>query len=286
MPRGRSLEEQIKWRLHPQLAIGQSKYLDKMMLDGHADKNKIYSWSTYNNYLKHALAFANWCHNTYGCNSLKQCRKHTQEYIDSRSHLSPWTLKLDVASLAKVYHEDGRDIAVTPARERQKIKRSRHDVAYDRHINRSHWEELYAFAESTGLRRMELQCLRGNHIIEHDSKFYIVVDSGSKGGRYREAEIVGNQEQIARVVDRVRNTPADEKVFDRLPSGMDCHGCRRIYAQKVYDLYKQDVSTLSKKEIYICRKDSHKVFCKKSMEITSKMLGHTRISVIAQSYLQ
>ena len=95
-----SLVDQVKLALDEKLAIGQSKYLDKSL---NQTSDKIYSWETYHNYLKHNCYFALWCKENYKCKTLEQCRSHANEWISSRSHLSAYTIKLVAAALAKLF---------------------------------------------------------------------------------------------------------------------------------------------------------------------------------------
>lgn len=61
----------------------------------------------------------------------------------------------------------------------------------------------------------------------------------------------------------------------------------QVIPTRLYERYARDVSKISnKKERYSMRKDrAGEVYDRVAMQIVSKNLGHTRVSVIAQSYL-
>lgn len=78
----------------------------------------------------------------------------------------------------------------------------------------------------------------------------------------------------------------DRLVVPNLPKTLDNHYYRGVYAKRIYNKYARPIKSLEKKDKYIMRKDqAGKILDRKAMLITSKCLGHSRISVIAQSYL-
>ena len=75
-------------------------------------------------------------------------------------------------------------------------------------------------------------------------------------------------------------------MFPKIPNGMDVHGYRREYANIYYKIVTRNVKEIPKEETYICRKDKYgMVYDRKAMLTVSRSLGHNRIDVIAQSYL-
>ena len=63
MSHGRPLDQQVRVRLHDKLAIGESRDLAKLDSD-RPDKDRIYSWKTYHNYVSSCIRFVTWCHET------------------------------------------------------------------------------------------------------------------------------------------------------------------------------------------------------------------------------
>lgn len=277
-----SLTKQVQNALDDKLAIGESKHLDKLKGE---TQGKIYSWETYRSYMKHCNYFANYCKEQYGCRTLLDCRSYVDEWLKFRSEqgLSAYTQKLEASALAKMYSCSTRDFIKTDIRHRENITRSRGEKIRDRHFAEHKHKELVEFCKCTGLRRAELRALTGDKLIEKDGKYYIKVDTGSKGGRYREAPIVGD---VKSVVDRM-NSVGSGKVFEKIPNGADIHSYRADYCTSVYKMYAQDVNTLSRSEVYFCRGDLKGTwYDKNAMLKASQALGHNRISVIAEHYIR
>lgn len=128
-----------------------------------------------------------------------------------------------------------------------------------------------------------------------DANYFLFVKG--KGGRFRPAPIVGKD--IDKIVERIMNTPDGKKVWEYVNSNADVHGYRAEYATYIYKKYARDINDIPfdkvnkgtgrkyQGDVYVCRKDEvGKKLDKKAMEITSKALGHNRISVMADHYLR
>ena len=75
-------------------------------------------------------------------------------------------------------------------------------------------------------------------------------------------------------------------MFNKLSSNYDNHFYRATYASRLYNQLKRDIDDIPTEDKYIMRKDrAGEIYDKKAMLLVSNALGHTRISVIAQSYL-
>lgn len=92
----------------------------------------------------------------------------------------------------------------TDERLRANIKRSRGNKKRDTHFSETKNKELVEFCCATGLRRAELSALIGNCLKEEDGKYYIIVRSGSKGGKYREAPVIGNIDFVVQIMNKGR----------------------------------------------------------------------------------
>ena len=201
----------------------------------------------------------------------------------------------------------------------------------DRHFSITNNDELIKFCRGTGLRRGELSELRGGELrtkeqIEQeiskieaipepekskedlrrlqvlkdtrlfDSEYYVYVRNG-KGGRERLSPIVGKN--IEQIVDRIRNTPEGEKVWQHVHKSADIHGYRAEYATAIYKAHARAIEEIPydrvnrgtgrryQSQVYTCRKDeAGKKLDKAAMLICSKALGHNRISVVADNYIR
>lgn len=136
----------------------------------------------------------------------------------------------------------------------------------DRHFSKTNNDELIKFCRGTGLRRSELEDLRGKDLVTKaqieaeisrleavpenrrtqeawkrltmlqdtrlfQGEYFTYVRKG-KGGRAHLSPIIGkNTDQI---VERIRNTPPEEKVWQHVHKSADIHGYRAEYATAIY----------------------------------------------------
>jgi hypothetical protein len=82
------------------------------------------------------------------------------------------------------------------------------------------------------------------------------------------------------------NEAGDKKVWNKIHNAADIHSYRGDYATAIYLANARPLEQISKCDRYYCRKDKKGIwYDKEAMKITSKALGHNRISVIAEHYL-
>ena len=290
----KSLTRQVQEVLESKLRIGCSKHKDKH--DGISD-NYIYSYSTLKTYIKEANYFVKYCKNKHGCKTLEQCHPYIPEWIDSRRHLSAYTLKLDISALAKLYGVKASEFGIeTPSRLMGNITRSRGVKKSDKHFSELRNADFVELCRSTGLRRAEITALRGNMLATDErGRLCIAVTVGAKGGRPRLAPIVGNVDKIKTMMDAAGNG----KVFKKVPTGADIHSYRADYATSIYNQYARPLNKIPydkinkgtgkryQSEVYVCRgENAGKKFDKKAMLEASHALGHNRICVVGEHYLR
>lgn len=280
-----SLIRQIDQSLRSRLAIGRAKRPDKA--DG-SYRRYIYSWQTYKSYMKQLALFARWCKLQHNARYLKECRQYVKEYMETRSELSVWTQKLDLAALQKlyqVYPEDGQKpfgVELQP-RLRQDIKRSRQQAVRDADFSTTNNADLITFCRCTGLRRSELQELKGTDITADGLQLHVT--RNTKGGRWRMVPITGTPAEI-RLVQQMCLQAGDGRVWSHVPSSADIHSYRADYCQRVYLQHARPIDQIPSADKYYCRGDRKGVVLDKSaMLIASQALGHNRIDVIASHYL-
>lgn len=295
-----SLVHQAEVKLKSKLAIGHPKHDDKM-----ADKakrkekkktgsrakltyeesitmQKIYTWNTFRDYLKHACYFIKWCKKNYGCRTLDECRQYVDEWLTTRLELSPYTQKLEACVLAKVYDCSSEDFIKTGVRHRAGITRSRKAAKRDKNFSKAKNKEFIEFCKATGLRKNELKCLRGAQLINKNGLYYIAVTKGAKGGRYREALIISNVKEIVKRMEKAGN----KKVWPRVPD-LDVHSYRSEYCTEIYNTFARPLNKIPRNERYHCRRDLNGVcYDKRAMLIASQFLGHNRINIMAEHYLR
>lgn len=300
-----SLSKQIKDTLDEKLKIGESKQQDKIL--GISNKY-IYSWDTYKSYMKHLNYFADYCKGKYNCKTLDECFYHIGEWLNTRSNLSPYTIKLEVAAICKCYNLTSEDLHlafdyVAPKRTRQNITRSRNECIRDKHFSEENNKDFVTFCKCTGLRRSEIKSLKSDKLIFKNNQYYILVDSGSKGGRTRLAPLMcDTPEELEIVLRQFKKYNGNEvyKVWPKVPNGADIHSYRSVYATRCYLSQARSIEELEKcpkvkskggrmvsEDLYIMRNDrAGTIFDKKAMLFASQCLGHNRIDVIGSHYLR
>lgn len=326
-----TLHQQAYKRLVGMQAFGESKRAS--MAEGTA-KEKIFSFNTYKTYWKHSKYFLAWVKKNHPeCTTLKSTRKYANEWLKERENqgLSAWTIHTEAKSVGKLLGitPDDPDYFVPPERHRADIKRSRVDCARDLHFSKTNNDELIKFCQGTGLRRRELEALRGRDLMTRgqieeeisqiealakrtpeqnkhlevlrdtrmfDSEYFCHVRNG-KGGRERISPIVGKN--VTQVMERMRDTAADQKVWLHVNSNADIHSYRSDYAMTIYRSYAREIEQIPydrvnagtghryQSEVYVCRKDeAGRRLDKFAMTICSKALGHNRIGVVANNYIR
>ncbi len=294
----KDLHQQAYDRLTGMQAFGESK---KEAVANGTEKDKIFAFNTYKSYWKHTKYFI--------------------KYIN------------EAKALGKLYgiSPDDENYFKPPKRKREEIKRSRGDRVRDKHFSKTNNDELIKFCRGTGLRRKELQELRGKDLVPRaqieveiselqkipeeqrapsvtkrletlqdarlfPEEWFIHVRNG-KGGRERLSPIIGkNAEQI---IERITDTPPEEKVWQHVHNCADIHGYRAEYATAIYKAHARAIEEIPydrvnrgtgrryQSEVYTCRKDeAGKKLDKAAMLVCSKALGHNRISVVADNYIR
>ena len=284
----KSLVRQVQENLQEKLdrGVGTSKHLDKRT---GSTGDKIYSFGTFKSYLKHNIQFTNYCKENYGCKTLADCRCHVDDYLQHRmSYCSAWTVKLDAASIGKLYNESTTAFCPTPSRLRTDVVRSRGPKGMDKHFSEVKNANLVEFCRSTGLRRSELAACRGSHLVPCASSSHgvgIYVPCG-KGGLSRVTPLVCSKEAAERIIQQCQ-AAGDNKVFEKIPCSADIHSYRANFASAYYmEIAPKNKSEIKPKDRYICRgSKAGMVYSRPHLRQCSEALGHHRESIVANSYL-
>ena len=329
----KDLHQQAYDRLTGMQAFGESK--KEAVANGTA-KDKIFSFNTYKDYWKHTKYFIKYIKDNHPeCTTLKSAKKYTNEWLQARvdQGLSAWTVQLEAKALGKLYgiSPDDENYFKPPKRNREDIKRSRGVRVRDRHFSKTNNDELIRFCKGTGLRRSELVELRGKDLITREQieaeisrlesrlpaeltsadtkrlemlqdaclfpEGYFTHVRNGKGGRERLSPIVGPD--AAQIIERLQNTPGEEKVWQHVHQSADIHGYRAEYATAIYKAHAREIQDIPydrvnrgtgrkyQSEVYTCRKDeAGRKLDKAAMLVCSKALGHNRISVVADNYIR
>lgn len=262
------------------------------------DQQYVFSFSTAKTYIRECINFCKWCKDLHGVKTIESCKPFIREYLDTvrkknGGQYSAFSLATKASAIAKMY---GIEKEKTPVRNRSEITRSRNVVSRDSHYSPEKHKTLEMFSDSTGLRRHEMETLRGDQLVISDGKAYIhITGNQAKGGRERYVRVINNVYLVSKIMQDAGNN----RVFGKLPSAYDEHAHRAKYAADLYRMYARDLDTckrtaffdkkrgiLCQDSVYRCRRDlSGKWYDKQAMLIVSQSLGHNRIDVIAQSYL-
>lgn len=329
----KDLHQQAYDRLTGMQAFGESKR--EAVAQG-TDREKIFSVNTYKTYWKHTKYFIAYIKEHHPeCTTLKSAKKYVNEWLQHRvdQGSSAWTIQAEAKAMGKLYGitPEDKNYFTPPKRNRQDIKRSRGVRVRDRHFSKTNNDELIRFCRGTGLRRSELESLKGKDLVTReqieaeisrlegfpsggrtpgverhlevlkdtrlfDCEYFTHVRSG-KGGRERMSPIIGKD--AGQIIERIQNTPAEEKVWQFVHQSADIHSYRGDYATAIYKAHARPIEDIPydrvnrgtgkryQSDVYTCRKDeAGKKLDKAAMLVCSKALGHNRISVVADNYIR
>lgn len=272
----KTLHQQAYDRLTGMQAFGESK---KEAKASGTDKDKIFSFNTYETYWKHTKYFIKWIQAEHPeCTTLKAAKRYANEWLQARCDqgLSAWTIQTEAKALGKLYGISPEDPGYfqPPKRHRADIKRSRGDRVRDLHFSVTNNDELIKFCQGTGLRRSELAALKGRDLITREQldreisqleartnlapeqqkhlnvlrdaqrfggSWFVHVRNG-KGGRERISPIVGPN--TAQIVARMQNTGAAAKVWQHINSNADIHAYRGDYATYIYKTHAREIDQI------------------------------------------
>ncbi len=280
--KSKNMVDQVINELKSMAAFGESRHKGKMEK---ITQDKIYSFNTFEAYKKHCCDFAKYCQKELKCKNLSSSRQFVDDYLKMKidKGYSPYTIKLISCSLGKLFHEPTTNFIETPARHRDMITRSRQPRAIDRFFSITKNKELINFCEHTGLRRRELENLKGDCLTKIENNYYVKVENG-KGGKFRLAPILENNKAV---IEKIQKTPNNSRVWGKVHGACDVHGYRSNYANCLYRQYARPLDSIPKEERYHCRRDLRgETLDKAAMAIVSKALGHNRIQIFAYSYFR
>lgn len=272
----KDLHQQAYDKLTGMQAFGESK---REAVANGTDRDKIFSFNTYQTYWKHTKYFIKWIQEKHPeCTTLKSAKKHVNEWLQTRvdQGLSAYTVQTEAKAIGKLYgiQPDDPEYFNPPKRERANITRSRGDRVRDQHFSVANNDELIKFCQGTGLRRSELVALKGSDLVTKeqiqkkievleskeglnpgedkqlkmlqdanmfDVEYFTYVRNG-KGGRERLSPIVGKN--AAKIIGRMKDTPKDAKVWQHVNSNADIHSYRSDYAVTIYKQYARSIEEI------------------------------------------
>lgn len=307
-----TVEHIIHTSLKDKISFGESKHRDKQEMNFGESTYKIYSYSTYNTYLKECKLYARWLKeekNVSKTNDLSKTEQFAREYIEKRlncDRVSVYTAKLERSALSMLYNK--RIDVEMPTRDNKNITRSRLETKNDKYISRDgKYRDVFTMAIATGCRRRDLGKLTKDCLVEKDGHLYIKI-LGSKGGRDRITYVRG---EYAQQVKEIVNNAKNNKLFVHIPKEIDVHGLRREYCKGLYDEIKdnkelrdnilknypprreyktqkdRDGNSITKEiksDVY--RDRGGNVYERDNIYVLSQCLGHNRLDVSVTHYLK
>ncbi len=282
------IEAEIVNKLNKISRIGESRHEAKAEAKTSAvgqPLKYIYSLRTYDMYKESLERLAAYCLERHPeIKHIDDCRKYVPEYIDYMisEGYSSYTQKSRLSGYRKAFDDRFEDVH-TESRKRSEIRRGRRDTLNARLFNEETHSDLVHFCKNTGLRRRELESLKGGCVSLHSDGNYYIDRVTGKGGKISDRMILHNDQAV---IDKIMNTPPDQFVWGKVHSKANIHGYRADYCQALYESIARDVDTLDRKEIYVCRRDMAGIkLDRKAMEICSRNMAHNRIGIIAYNYL-
>ena len=195
-------------------------------------------------YRNHAIKFANWCKEQYGCRMLDECSTHVQDYADFlvAQGKSPSTIHTYLAGICRICGVPLADIQ-KPIRVIAENTRSRGMKAVDerKDAGREASPRLHDFAAIVGIRRNEYLHLTPDDLVLDDFGHPCVLVRKGKGGKQQLQRILPEElESVKAVFDH----PADERhLFSKaeLTNKIDLHHLRALRAQRMYRYYLEHI---------------------------------------------
>lgn len=243
MARKQSVENLFHTTLKNKIAFGQSKHADKAGLGFGVSTYKIYSYGTYNTYVKECLQYSKWLEtekNIKKTDDINKTEQYVKEYLQHRQEqgVSIYTLKMERSALGMLYSKPIE--FEMPVRDSKNITRSRLTVEGDKHYSPDgKYKDVFILGKATGGRRSDLLKLTVDCFIEKNGRLYVQFDK-SKGGRNRLTYVREEyRQEIQNIIEKAKNEGRN-KLLNKIPQKIDVHGLRREYCQGLYSEIKDN----------------------------------------------
>lgn len=162
--------------------------------------------------------------------------KAAQAWLDARaaSGLAPGTVKTNAHGVSKGLGITMSDLNyATP---RPIYSRSRGGSEWSQNARDAHWnQDVVQFQTAVGIRRAELENLRGCDFAKDESGHDCVVVNKGKGGKIQYQVIA--PENVDMVRSYFERRGSSELVFGRVDQNLDLHGIRAEHARAEYQRY-------------------------------------------------
>lgn len=166
-------------------------------------------------------------------------REHLQAYTNHlvEKGLSKSTIHTYIAAPCKALHIPMQHIS-KPQRSIDDITRSRggKNPQGQRESQKPQFERLVSFQEVVGLRRAELEALKGEDLRVKGGKMYVIVQQGKGGKEQWQRILPRDTEVVQRTFSGIKK---DDRVFTpgEMKNKIDLHQMRAMHAKECYDYY-------------------------------------------------
>lgn len=170
-------------------------------------------------------------------------REHLQAYTNHlvEKGLSKSTIHTYIAAPCKALHIPMQHIS-KPQRSIDDITRSRggKNPQGQRESQKPQFERLVSFQEVVGLRRAELEALKGEDLRVKGGKMYVVVQQGKGGKEQWQRILPRDTEVVQRTFSGIKK---DDRVFTpgEMKNKIDLHQMRAEHARECYDYYAERI---------------------------------------------
>ena len=277
------------------------------------NQREIHSVSTSWQYIEKSIRGFRWISKNFdGIKSYRDARQYVGDYLLwlSATGLSASTVVTYACAFAKLYNCHSYDFGVElPRRNADEYTRCRHYSVnqYLRDFRR--YGDIVIIARCTGPRERELEHITADCFrTAPDGSLYLHLDGKkqqTKHGKTR--DVVIQPENQAFVSNFIAQFEPDQRIFPHVPSNLNVHGIRAMYAEDFYAAVARDIAEISPEErtplkhpyahkekperiydseptIYHRRHDDRE-FDRRALLMVAPSLGHERGNVVATNYL-
>ncbi len=194
--------------------------------------------ATRKQYIRHFKSYVRYCRDTHNVKFLEDCQSYVQDYCDnlvSSGKYSASTVHTYIAAICRVLNINMR-IVKKPIRHVADYVRGRTErfggATYDE--NDPRWSYVVEFQKRVGIRRNELEHLRGCDFATDESNYPCVLVRCGKGGKIQYQRIdVEDIEFVRQFFTRVEK---DDYIFEKslFQNNLNLHGLRADCAKKYY----------------------------------------------------
>lgn len=259
---------------------------------------KIHSITTMDNYKQVLNQFCTWGVKNKVFSPMAELKEaiqtHGVDYLKYREETcAAASVKRDRAALGKFA---GEQIQYTIEKPMER-NRSRNATQMDKHFSEDKNKELITIAKATGGRRDDIARMKAEDFYKDAQGNLWVHIEKSKGGRDRESIVLPQyQKEVEQLIAQ-----KEGKLFERVHSKADIHAYRHEYARELFHLaetdkgYRDDIlgaykprdeRDIKNHDVYHGRGENKGFSCDRdSLYLVSQSLGHTRLEVTLNSYI-